>query len=113
MLKEITTRICATGFLEANETGEFTHGGPTEIPFTLTNDATEECELMVELYEGYAVKEYLPYALADRDFADKYGHMEVEEIVNNGKLLQELEAIQEKYKEEFEKYGVTHLRLQQ
>lgn len=43
---------------------------------------------------------------------EKYGEMEPFDVVRNLKLLKELKAIQEIYKQQFERYGVRHLRLE-
>lgn len=111
MVDDITNRVCATGFAEAPETGGFRHGGLGEPTFFISSEVDEECTPLIELYEDYAVQEYLPYQLADRDFSEQYGKLEPEEILRNPPLLNTLKAIQNKYIQEFETYGVTHLRL--
>ena len=113
MTNEIFNRVCAVGFLEVPELGAFRHGGFTETSFTISHDLDQECDPVIEQYEVSAVEEHLPYALADRDFKEKYGELEDMEVLNNPELLKELETIQEKYKQEFERYGVIHLRLEE
>jgi len=68
---------------------------------------------LVRAHEPRLGEEHLPYELADRDFEEEYGVMEPLEVLNNTKLRTALEAMQEKYKQEFERYGVRHLRLQE
>jgi hypothetical protein len=51
--------------------------------------------------------------LADRDFVEKYGKLEPMEVLHNSELLNELQGIQEKYKQEIGRYGVIHLRLEE
>jgi hypothetical protein len=112
MAFEIYNKVCETGYHELPELEAFMRCGPlNDTEFAISNQLDDEIETIVEQYEAYAMEEHLPYALADRDFEEKYGKMELEDVLNNHELLQELETIQEKYKLEFERYGVTHLRL--
>lgn len=113
MVREIFNRVCATGFAEAPELGAFRYGGMTETVFHISHELDDECEPVIEQYDISAVEEHLPYALADRDFNEKFGDLEDMEVLTNPILLKELEDIQEKYKQEFERYGVTHLRLEE
>jgi len=113
MADDIYNRICATGYLEAPELNAFREGGFTETAFTISAELDDECEPIVEQFQAAAVEEHLPYALADRDFEEQYGKMEPIEVVKNPKLLSAIKAIQEKYKKDFELYGVTHLRLEE
>ena len=113
MSREIYNRVCAVGFLEAPELEAFRHGVFTETAFEISLELSAECDPVVEQYEMSAVANYLPYALADRDFEEKYGVLEPMEVVTNPPLLKELKAIQEKYKQDFERYGVKHLRLEE
>lgn len=113
MSEEIFNRVCAVGFLELPERGAFRHGGATETPFHISMELDNECEPIIEQFEASVIEDHLPYELADRDFNEKYGKLEPLEILNNPKLLGELKAIQEKYKQEFERYGVANLRLAQ
>ncbi len=111
MADDLRDRVCAVGFLELPEMGAFRPGGHFDPPFTLTHDVDKELITVLDIYNDEMVAEHVPYALADRDFEEKYGHMEPEDILRNPKLLNELEAIQKVYKEEFERYGVRNLRL--
>lgn len=111
MVDDIMTRVCATGYAEAPETGGFRHGGPGETAFMISAEVDDECAPLVELFEYYCMEQYLPYELADRDFHEQYGNLGVYEITQNPALLSDLQAKQNKYKQEFETYGVTHLRL--
>jgi hypothetical protein len=113
MVSEIFNRVCATGFLEAPELEAFRHGGLMETAFHISHELDDECDPIIEQYDISAVEEHLPYALADRDFNEKYGDLEDMEVLTNPLLLKELEDIQEKYKQEFERYGVIHLRLEE
>ena len=113
MSEEIFNRVCAVGFLELSEREAFRHGGPTETAFHISMDLADDCEPIIEQFKDFAIEDYLPYELADRDFKEKHGKLEPLEILNNPKLLGELKAIQEKYKQEFERYGVANLRLGQ
>lgn len=114
LANEIYNRVCAIGFLEAPEMGAFVRCGPFgDTEFGISMDLDDECEPIVEQFKASAIEDQLPYELADRDFEEKYGKMEPLEVVNNSKLLKELEAIQKKYKQEFERYGVIHLRLEE
>lgn len=111
MVDEIFNRVCAVGFLELPEREAFRHGGPTETAFHISMELDNECEPIMEQFEASAIEEHLPYELADRDFTEKYGKLGPMEVLNNPKLLAELKVIQEKYKKEFERYGVINLRL--
>lgn len=107
----IMTKVCAAGFAQANEEGHYRYGGPTETAFTISLEASEECEPLVESFQDDAVMEYLPYALADRDFIEKYGKMDPIDVVNNTSLREELENMQTEYKHEILFNGVENLRL--
>lgn len=111
MADEISNKVCAVGFLEMPEREAFRHGGFAENAFEISLDLSAECDPIVEQYEHSAIAEHLPYDLADRDFEEKYGKPEAMEVLNNPVLMGDLEAIQKKYKEEFERYGVRNLRL--
>lgn len=111
LAKEIYTKICATGFKQLPESGAFEHGGFTETLFRISIKESEKCEPLIESFEDDAVMEYLPYALADRDFVEKYGKLEVMEILNNNELRKELEGIQNYYKMEIMLNGAENLRL--
>lgn len=113
MVDDIMNRVCATGLVEAPETGGFRHGGAIDTMFTIGHAVEDECTPLVEMYDDSCVEEHLPYALADRDFEEKYGHMDAEEVLMNPALLKALKEMQNKYIQEFETYGVTHLRLQE
>ena len=113
MVDDIMTMVCATGFAEAPETNGFRHGGAGETSFFVSREVDEECTPLVELFEDYAVEEYLPYRLADRDFFEQYGTLDPEKVFGDPTLLTALESIQKKYLEEFERYGVIHLRLEE
>ncbi len=113
MADEIMNRVCAVGFHDAPETGGFRYGGPGEPVFYVSHEVDGESQPLVELFEDLSVAEQLPYQLADRDFNEQYGKMEAEEVLTNPELLGALQAIQKVYLDEFETYGVTHLRLQE
>jgi hypothetical protein len=113
MADEIYNRVCATGYLEVPELGAFREGGFTETAFTISSEVDDLCEPIVEQFQAHAVADDLPYSLADRDFQEKYGQLEPLVVVKNPELLSDLKAIQEKYKKEFERYGVIHLRLEE
>jgi hypothetical protein len=112
MADEIFTRVCAIGFLEAPELEAFKEGGFTETEFTVSLDMDDECDPIIEQFEAYAVENYLPNELADRDFEEKYGKLDPFVVVRNPELLKAVKEMQEKYKKEFERYGVRHLRLE-
>jgi len=111
MAKDIMLNICSAGFKEAFETGGFGYGGPTEPFFFVSQELATECDPIVEIYDDDCVEEQVPYALADRDFAEQHGEIDPDIIFNTPELLEAIEIIQEKYKREFERYGVLHLRL--
>ena len=113
MAREIFNRVCATGYGEAPELEAFRFGGMMETLFTISHELDDECSPVIEQYDVSAVEEHLPYALAARDFKEKYGVLEDMEVLTNPVLLNELEDIQNKYKLEFELYGVEHLRLEE
>ena len=113
MVDELMTRICATGMTEAPETKAFRHGGPGEPAFFTSPELDFECEPLIELYNDYVIGEYLPYSLADRDFMEQYNTLDAETVFNDPEMLAALEAIQKKYIDEFERYGVIHLRLEE
>jgi hypothetical protein len=111
--KDIFNRVCATGFKEAPETGAFRYGGPTETAFNISVEVDDECTPLVEIFGDDYVQKYLPYALAGRDFQEQYGHLEAEKVFTNASLNRAIEAIQKKYIDNFETYGVTRLRLEE
>jgi|SRR6185437_7872395 hypothetical protein len=111
MVNEIMNKVCATGMAEAPETGDFRHGGPDEPLFYIGYDAAQECDPIIDIYNGYVIKERIPHELADRDFAEQYHTFDPEIVLTNPEMLSALHALQKKYIEEFERYGVTHLRL--
>ncbi len=113
MADKIMNLVCATGMAEAPETNAFRHGGSGEPLFLTSLELDEECEPLIELYNDYVVEEYLPYRLADRDFIEQYDTLDPEVVLMDPKLRSALEAIQKKYIDEFERYGVTHLRLEE
>jgi hypothetical protein len=114
MALDIFNRVCETGYDELPELDAFMRCGPlNDTEFALSPELDDQCEVVVEQFEVSAVEKHLPYALADRDFREKHGKLEVMEVLNNPELLEELQAIQEKYKQEFERYGVIHLRLEE
>ena len=113
MVDEIMERICATGMVEDPETNTFRHGGPGEPAFMPGLEIDEDCEPIVELYNDYVLQEYLPYSLADRDFMEQYNTLDPETVFEDPELLEALEAIQKKYLDEFERYGIIHLRLEE
>lgn len=114
MAFEILNKVCETGYHELPELEAFMRCGPlNHTEFGISCQIDDECEPIIEQYQASAMEEHLPYALADRDFEEKYGKLEAEDVFNNHELLQELETIQKKYKQEFERYGVTHLRLEE
>jgi hypothetical protein len=112
LLHEIDGRICKAGFHLAPETGAFYPGGFTENEFRLNNELAEECDVLVENYDAEVFTNSVAYDLADRDFQEKYGKMDALIVVNNPKLLNEIQAMQKLYIKEIETYGVTHLRLE-
>ncbi|MDP4283722.1 MAG: hypothetical protein Q8891_04825 [Bacteroidota bacterium] len=113
MVDDIMNRICATGMAEAPETNGFRHGGLTEPMFFISMEVDDECQPLVEIYNSQVIKDYLPYRLADRDFQEQYGYLDSYEILNNPKLLAAIKAFQKKYIDEFERYDVTHFRLEE
>ena len=112
VIDEIMNRVCAIGFHDAPETGGFRYGGSGETIFYVSHEVSNESQPLVELFEDSAVAEQLPYQLADRDFSEQYGEIEAEEVFSNPELLDALHNIQKIYLDEFETYGITHLRLQ-
>jgi hypothetical protein len=114
MAFDIFNTVCELGYHELPELDAFMHCSPlNDTEFGISHQLDDECEVITDQYEAHAVEQHLPYALADRDFEEKYGKMEPLAVFNNPRLMKELEAIQEKYKQEFERYGVTHLRLEE
>ena len=82
-------------------------------PFDISEDMCDETAALKDLADIAMLQEYLPYSLADRDFEEMYGHPEPEVVFSDPKLLGALKGLQKKYIEEFGKYGVTHLRLEE
>ena len=113
MMDGIFNKVCATGFLEEPESEAFRHGGLMETAFHISFDLADDADAVVKEFQASAVEEHLPYALADRDFLEKYGKMEALDVLNNTKLRTELMSIQDKYKLEIERYDVLHLRLEE
>ena len=113
-VNKIYNDVCKKGFYELPETGSFREMGELNFtPFEISEDMSDETEALIELYNITAMQEHLPYSLADRDFVEMYGHLEIEDIARDPKLMQAMQGLQKKYIEEFGKYGVTHLRLEE
>ncbi len=106
--------VCEKGFHELPETNFFEEmQGDDLTPFAMSLDMYDEMEVLTDLAELSVLQEHLPYSLADRDFVEKHGKLASETIVNDPVLLADLKTLQAKYIEEFGKYGVTHLRLEE
>jgi PhnB protein len=113
MVDEIFNRVCETGFMVAPETGAFMEAGLlNNTPFDVSPEIHSESVPLLELFEMDCVKEHLPYSLAERDFNEMHGVRAEEAITQDDEVLRELESIQKKYLDEFEIYGITHLRLE-
>ena len=113
MVDNIMSRICATGMAEFPESDSFRHGGPSEPVFMTSFELDAEAEPLIEIYNDYVLKEYLPYSLADRDFMEQYNTLDPNIVLPDPGLHAALKAIQKKYIDEFERYGVIHLRLEE
>ena len=112
-VNKIYNDVCEKGFYELAETESFAEMGDGNLTrFDISEEMSDEMEVLTDLAEISVLQDHLPYSLADRDFVEKYGTLEPEAIMNDSQLLAELKGIQEKYIEEFGKYGVTHLRLE-
>ena len=113
-VNKIYNDVCKKGFYELPETESFTKMGELNLtPFDISEDMSDETEALVELANISTLQENLPYSLADRDFEEMYGRLEIEVIASDPKLLGALKGLQKKYIEEFGKYGVIHLRLEE
>ena len=113
-VNKIYNDVCKKGFYELPETESFTKMGELNLtPFDISEDMSDETEALVELANISMLQEHLPYSLADRDFEEMYGRLEIEVIASDPKLLGALKGLQKKYIEEFGKYGVIHLRLEE
>lgn len=114
LVRDILNKICEIGYHQLPELNAFMRCGPlNDTEFGISFELDEECGPVIEQFEAIAIEEHLPYALAQRDFDEKYGKLEDMQVLNTPALLNELQALQNKYKQEFERYGVTHLRLQE
>ena len=113
-VNKIYNDVCEKGFYELSETKSFMEMGELNFTrFDISEDMAEETTAITALAEIAVLQEHLPYSLADRDFEEMYGTLEPEVIVNDPKLLGALKALQKKYIDEFGKYGVIHLRLEE
>ncbi len=83
MADEIMNRVCAAGMAHAPETNAFREGGPGEPIFFISHDMDDECEPYIELYNDYVIEDYLPYALADRDFMELHGTIDADTILGD------------------------------
>lgn len=114
IVNKIANDIYKKGFYELPETKSFREMGEmNDIPYGISVEMAEETSALTDLAEIQAMEEHLPYSLAARDFREMYGELKDEVILMDAKLLGELKAIQKKYIDEFAKYGVTHLRLEE
>jgi len=59
-----------------------------------------EADTLTDVYNDEMVTSNVPYALADRDFREKYGEIDIPKIMANKELLNEIVGIQIIYKEE-------------
>jgi hypothetical protein len=59
------------------------------------------------------IKDTIPFQLADRDFEEQYHTIDPEVVFGDPELHTALKALQKKYMDEFERSGVTHLRLEE
>ena len=113
MVHTIMSRVCAIGMAETPESDAFRHGGFGEPIFITSFELDAEAEPLIELYNDYVLEEYLPYSLADRDFMEQYNTLDPDIVFSDPDLVAALKAIQKKYIDEFERYGVMHLRLEE
>jgi hypothetical protein len=113
-VNKIYNDVCKKGFYELRETKSFREMGELNYtPYDISEELEDETTVLTDLAEIAALQKHLPYSLAQRDFEEKYGTIEDEVILMNPELLEALKAIQKKYIDEFAKYGVTHLRLEE
>ena len=112
MVENISNKVCAVGFHEMPELEAFRHGGLGENLFELSLELSQQCDPIFDQFEANVMGNQLPDDLAARDFQEKYGEMKPLQLNQNLELLEELRAIQEIYRLEFERYGIRHLRLE-
>jgi hypothetical protein len=113
-MNKIYNAVCEKGFNELPETKSFAEMGELNMTrFDISKEMINETTALLALVEIEAQQEHLPYSLADRDFEEMYGTLEPEVVLSNPELLGALKDLQNKYIEEFGKYGVTHLRLEE
>lgn len=68
----IMLKVCASGYLEASETGGFTHNGIVDPAFTFSMELDDEWYPLLELFKIDCMEEYLPLALAERDLNSSF-----------------------------------------
>ena len=113
-VNKIYNDVCKKGFYELSETKSLREMGELNLtPFDISEDMSDETAALMDLADISVLQQHLPYSLADRDFEEMYGTLEPEDVVNDPKLLGALKGLQKKYIEEFGKYGVIHLRLEE
>jgi len=113
MASEIYNKVCETGYHELSELEAFRRLGPLDETEFGISESEDEAGQSLNNTKRPQCSNSCPTAWQTGDFQEKYGKMEIEDVINNNELLQELVTIQEKYKLEFERYGVTHLRLEE
>jgi hypothetical protein len=99
MAEELMLRICKAGYYMAPETDGFACGlSELDIPYQISDEVFYECEDLIKEYDKRAMLEYLPDALACRDYKEKYGEIDENEIVKDRKLFGTMMDMQTDYK---------------
>jgi hypothetical protein len=113
-VNKIYNDVCKKGFYELPETKSFREMSELNFtPFDISEDMSDETAALMDVADISVLQQHLPYSLADRDFEEMYGTLEPEVVASDPKLLGALKGLQKKYIDEFGKYGVIHLRLEE
>jgi hypothetical protein len=114
--EKILLEICTVGYEEVPECGAFQTGGIgtsvyKEPEFVISNELAYECDDLEEAYMKRAFLEFLSCQMSERDFYEKFGEMEIDEVTSNPKLMRFLTDKQTEYRQELMFNGIENLHV--
>lgn len=116
LAEELMTKICTNGYVQLPESGAFEVGAGIDLrepEFEVSEELNSECRELDEAYTKRRMLEFLSCELADRDFFERYGEMETEEIVENRDFVEFILGRQNIYRQEFLFNSVHNLVLKE
>ena len=116
LMEEVKLKICTHGYVQLPGSDAFTRGGEEgevfrDAEFAISDKLFDECEVFEEAYKKREFLEFLSCQMADRDFFEQYGKLEVEEVIKNPEFMGFLLEKQTEYRQQFMFNGVDNLRV--